>query len=375
MIGFTGVVWYPRGATRMSLELYAGPGPVPLGVASASWSAMAAQLAEASVVLAGAVTALQASWRGPAADMALASFANFGVWMGETTEHASRMSGTTGAGSAAYAASALVMPSPAEIAVTKAAMAATTVAAASTGAGLGAAMAANEAAEREMDIRATIAMEGYEAASTLLSAPVPFRPAPPIAIPELAQAGLASDLVTGIASKGTAVVTEFGAPAGGQVLAQGASASATASIATHAAGLDPTIAAHSSSGALAGKPVLTVGAGSAGGGSMAGAPMMGMAGGAGLGGGSRAAMPKLGTPVAGALGAPGGTGSNPAGAGSAAERAASSSRMGAGPMRGAGVAGGGAHSDDEHESPDYLRRFDRLEDGRTVVPAVIGGQR
>lgn len=366
MIGFTGVVWFPRGATRMSLELYAGPGPVPLGVASASWGTLAAQLTEASVVLAGAVAGMAASWRGPAADMALASFANFGVWMAETIEHAGRMSGTTGAGSAAYAASALVMPSPAEIAVTKAAMAATTVAAASTGAGLGAALAANEAAEREMDIRATIAMEGYESASTLLSLPVPFRPAPPIAIPELAQAGLASDLIAGAAVQGPAALTEYAGPAGGQILANGVSA--TASVVTHAAGLDPMAGAQPNASAQAGKPVLPAATGLAGGGLMAGAPMTGLT--AAGGSGARAGMSRLGVPMMGAVGMPGGSGAGGAGPAAGAERAASSPRMGPAPLRGGMAAG--AHAEDEHDSADYLRRFDRLEDGRTVVPAVIG---
>src|SRR5699024_3130134 len=84
---------------------------------------------------------------------------------------------------------------PAEIAATKAAEAAVTVAAAPTGAGLGAAAAAGEAAEREMDIRAAMAMNGYEAAATVLAEPVPFRPAPPIAVPER-QAASAAGSVT-----------------------------------------------------------------------------------------------------------------------------------------------------------------------------------
>ena len=70
MIGFTGVVWFPRGATRMSLELYAGPGPVPLGAASASWGVLAGQLTEASVVLAGAAAALAAGETGYGAQWA-----------------------------------------------------------------------------------------------------------------------------------------------------------------------------------------------------------------------------------------------------------------------------------------------------------------
>ncbi|WP_439654237.1 PPE domain-containing protein [Tomitella biformata] len=371
-MGFTGVVWFPRGATRMSIELYGGPGPVPLGAASASWGALATQLTEASVILAGTVTGLAAGWRGPAGDMALASFANFGVWMGETIEHAGRMSGTTGAGAASYLASAVVMPSPAEIAITKAAMAATTVAAASTGAGLGAAVAANEAAEREMDIRATLAMEGYESASTLLSLLIPFRPAPPIAIPEVQQVGIATDFIAGLAAEAPTALTEYAGPVGGQILSHGTSA--TVSIATHAAGLDMG-GAQPQSSAVAAKPVLPAATG--GGGSMSG--MAGFAGGAGTGGTTgtpgtaRPGALRLGVPMAGSLSGPGGAGgANASGGTSATERAAGSSRMGGAPMRGAGGSAA-ANTDDEYDSPDYLRRFDQLEDGRTVVPAVIGG--
>lgn len=80
---------------------------------------------------------------------------------------------------------------------------------------------------------------------------------------------------------------------------------------------------------------------------------------------------RLGAPVAGSLPGPGGAG-GPGGAASASagERAASPARVGGAPMRGMGA--GSGPQDDEHDSPDYLRKFDRLEDGRTVVPAVIG---
>lgn len=374
MLGFTGVVWFPRGATRMSLELYGGPGPVPLSAASAAWGTLTAQLTEASVALAAVVAELSAGWRGPAADVALASFANFGVWLGEATAHAGQMSGTTGAGAAAYIASAAVMPSPAEVAVTKAAMAASTVAAASTGAGLGAALAVTEAAEREMDIRATLAMEGYESASSVLSAPIPFRPAPPIAIPELQEVGLAADLFVGIAAETPAALVEFAGPVGGQALAHGAGA--TASITTHAAGLEPGGAAPSfaQSGSVVAQPVQLASSSHAG-----AAPTPGMAGAVGGGGtrgtenpaGTRFGATRLGVPMAGALAGAGGAGAHHGSSSAAAsERTGASSRIGAGPMR--GVGGAAANADDDYESPDYLRRLDRLEDGREVVPAVIG---
>ncbi|WP_182346606.1 PPE domain-containing protein, partial [Tomitella gaofuii] len=184
MVGFTGVVWFPRGATVNSTTLYAGPGPVPMSAASAAWADVTALLGAGAAALTGAVGALGAGWQGPAAGAAYTGFAGFGAWLAETIEHAGRMAVTTGAGAAAYTAAALVMPSPVEIAATRAALAGATLAAASTGVGLGAGVAAAEAAEREMDIRAAMAMDGYEAASTVLSVPEPFRPAPPITIPE-----------------------------------------------------------------------------------------------------------------------------------------------------------------------------------------------
>ena len=376
MLGFTGVVWFPRGATRMSVELYGGPGPAPLSAASAAWGSLTAELTDASVALAAVVAQLAAGWRGPAADMAVASFANFGVWLGEAVEHAGRMSGTTGAGAAAYLASAAVMPSPAEIAVTKAAMAASTVAAASTGAGLGAALAVTEAAEREMDIRATLAMEGYESASSVLSVPIPFRPAPPIAIPELQGAGLAADLFADIAAE---ALTEVAGPVGGQAVAHGTGTAA--SIATHPAGLEPTGAAPSFSPAspVAAKPVLPAFATQSGAAAMPG--MAGAAGGAGIRGtrnpvGTRfgttgLGATKLGVPMAGALAGAGAEGArHGSSAAAAGERTAASSRIGAGPMRSMG--GAASDTDDDYDPPDYLRRLDRLEDGREVVPAVIG---
>ena len=193
MVGFTGVVWFPRGATRMSTELYAGPGPVPLTGASASWTALTEALGETAATVGAVLAGLSATWQGPAADTALLGLGRFEAWLVETTAHAGRAAGVTGVGAGAYTASALVMPSPVEIAATAAAVTAATVTAAATGgAALGAAAATAEAAQRELDLRATVAMEGYEAASMPLSVVEPFPPPPPIGHAEAAESSAAT---------------------------------------------------------------------------------------------------------------------------------------------------------------------------------------
>ncbi|WP_200175498.1 PPE domain-containing protein, partial [Tomitella cavernea] len=65
MVGFTGVVWFPRGATINSTTLYAGPGPVPMSAASAAWADLTALLGAGAAALTAAVGGLGATWQGP----------------------------------------------------------------------------------------------------------------------------------------------------------------------------------------------------------------------------------------------------------------------------------------------------------------------
>ncbi|QDQ98355.1 PPE domain-containing protein [Tomitella fengzijianii] len=380
MVGFTGVVWFPRGATINSTTLYAGPGPVPMSAASAAWTDLTVLLGAGAAALTAAVGGLGTTWQGPAAGMAYASFGGFGAWLAETIEHAGRMAVTTGAGAAAYTAAALVMPSPVEIAATRAAMAGATLAAASTGVGLGAGVAAAEAAEREMDIRAAMAMDGYEAASTVLSVPAPFRPAPPITIPEHHGLSLvdsaARDLARAAESAGQqtrAAAAEFLETGAVDPGALGDAASA----ATRAAAVAPApptgLSGHGTALAAAGTPAPAVHAAGApdGAGAVPGrGAVAARAGvyGTGIGGLGGAAL----APVASGASAPasgaGRAGPRISGTG---EQTPSAARSAVPPRLRPGTAGSGG--EDDHEPEERLRALDRIDDGRLVVPAVLGG--
>lgn len=392
MVGFTGVVWFPRGATVNSAALYAGPGPVPLTAASAAWSDLAGVLGAGAAALTAVVAELGATWRGPAADVAYASFAAYGAWLAETTEHAARMAVTTGAGAAAYTASALVMPSLAEIAATRAATAAVTVAAAPTGAGLGAAAAAAEAAEREMDIRAAMAMDGYEAASTVLSVPEPFRPAPQLTVPRRqalssaeAMVREASTVVDGAREHVHAAVAQSpgaqpGAPPAGGGAASAVTRAASAAVPTPHAGASVPVAASGTGG-----PVPQAGPASAVVPSGAGGAVAGRAGvtpGAPAVSGPRPSVvggpPRSARLPAVVRGDTAGAVSPVSGGGATGARG-EPPRAGGLPVRGAVPPGmrsapGGAVGD-EHEPDERLRSLDRVDDGRLVVPAVLGDRR
>lgn len=51
---------------------------------------------------------------------------------------------------------------------------------------------------------------------------------------------------------------------------------------------------------------------------------------------------------------------------------ATAAGRGAGGAAGAGGRGGQGAEDSEHETPDYLKKFEHFADGRVVAPAVIG---
>ncbi len=392
MVGFTGVIWFPRGATINSAALYTGPGPVPLTAASAAWSDLAGVLGAGAAALTAVVAELGATWQGPAADVAYASFAAYGAWLAETTEHAARMAVTTGAGAAAYTAAALVMPSPAEIAATRAAVAAATVAAAPTGAGLGAAAAAAEAAEREMDIRAAMAMDGYEAASTVLSVPEPFRPAPQLTVPRRqslssadAAAREAATILDGAREQVHAAVAQLPGPTDGGSQAVGDAAAAVTRAAStgipqshigQSALVTPAAAGGPGPHPVPATGVVPSGVGAAvvsGAVVAPGAPTAAWPRSAGAVGPPRPAAlaPVLRGEAAGAT--------SPAPGGGAPGARAEQSRIGGAPVRGAvppgtrSSSGGGAG--DEHEPEERLRSLDRVDDGRLVVPAVLGQRR
>lgn len=405
MLGFTGVVWYPRGATVNSFNLDTGAGPIPLGAASASWAELSAVLAGAGAELTAVTAGLAAAWQGVAADVALVKLAGFDAWLGQTAAHAATMAGLTTAGAAAYAVAAAVMPSLAEIAVTQAAAATAVAAGAAGGPALAGAGAAAETAQRELDIRAAIAMEGYEAASTVLSVPIPFSPAPPIAgigaaagqggptpfDPVVAVENLATQAASAIGTNPLgsvpgSVVAEVGNIAGGAVstVASGATTMVSAAGQVAMGGLGGGLGGASPMVGASAVSTVTPGGVTA-------VPQLGMLSAAGNGGvglpagwaGSAGGMESL--PRAGGSGfgpgAPGPVaglgGAAPSSiVGSAAAEPVVGSRTGTGPAmaggRGMGAVGG--HDDEgERDAPDYLRHFEHFADGRVVVPAVIGG--
>ncbi|GCE38079.1 PPE family protein [Rhodococcus sp. USK10] len=386
-MGLTGVIWLPRGATVNSTTLIAGAGPVPLSVASAAWTALSTSFVDANLTLVRVMAELAAGWQGVSAVAALAKITPFTVWTAECAELAADTAAKAGLEAGAYTTAALIMPSIPEIVAVKTAKAT----AYTTGGALNGTAAAAEAADRAMDIRAGLVMEGYEAASNILALKRTYRQPPRIVtkadskevgsfdeIPsdgefDPTRAAAAAVMAVGQNPAVTTAASQVGSIAG-----------TTVSTATSAAS---NIGGAALSAVTGGGAPMTVGApmlsgGSYGGGSAAtsaaaartsvGGIAAGAAGGATLpegwgraDGSGQGARP--GAPAA----APGGVigdvraDVNPA--------AAARGGTGNGPMsvgRGAGAAG--SQDDDERETPDYLKNFEHFSDGRTVIPSVIG---
>ncbi|MCL2534181.1 MAG: PPE family protein [Nocardiaceae bacterium] len=402
-IGVTGVVWMPRGATVNSTTLSAGAGPVPLSAASPAWTAISESFADAGATLAHVMEGLRTGWEGVAADAALARIAPFATWAEQTSVLAAATAAKASTQAGAYTTAALAMPSLPEIATVKTAK----TAAYTTGGVLNGSAAAAEAADRAMDIRAGLVMEGYEAASSVLSTPETFTPPPPLT--NGATAGLESrdsgeiarrkfendfraDPVGTIAAAATAFAQN---PAVATAASQVGTVAGTVSGATSAAAnLGGAVLGGVGAGspALMGAPVApvtgraataTVTAGvPGGGGGSAGAVASRAAGVGGGSGGARAALPD-GWAQAGQLDGSGHRGGVAGGAGTGlgagtsdgmrAETAATTARSG--PMAGTpmGAHRGGADADEaDRATPGYLRSFEHFADGRTVIPSVIG---
>ncbi|MFC7450497.1 PPE domain-containing protein, partial [Rhodococcus daqingensis] len=176
-MGFTGVVWMPRGATWNSTALNAGVGPVQLSAAGVAWTSIAAGLTDASATMTKVMAELRVGWEGLASDAALAKLIPFTAWTEESTAMATTTASKAAAAASTHSVARISMPSLPEIAAVKTAkLVAHTVGGSLAGAG-----AAAEAADRAMDLRAALVMEGYEAASTAVSVPQSFTPPPPLA--------------------------------------------------------------------------------------------------------------------------------------------------------------------------------------------------
>ncbi|MCJ0979140.1 PPE family protein [Rhodococcus sp. ARC_M12] len=372
-LGVTGVVWLPRTATGNSTRLL-GPGPVPLHVAGGAWGSVAAAFTEASASIAAVTAALTAGWEGESALLAQAALARFATWTGTTALKAAALSVEAPAAGTTYGVALATMPSLVEIGVVQAAK----VTAASTGGALNGSYEAAEVADRLLDIRAALVMEGFELVNSHRIVKTTFDHPPAIVsdsgsgLGKFANAVMTSPVQAAIGGLMAATQNPGVAAAAGQI------GSAATSIASTGVSTVATAASNIGGSALSG------GAGTGGGFAPGGSasPAVGPAstrpvsfGGAGGAGGFGGGAGMLGS----ALG-PAGGGSMPAaaGQGGATSFGAPASTDGGLAQRGTGAAGApasgtrGQAEDDEHETPDYLKQFEHFADGRTVAPSVLG---
>ncbi|MDH6282226.1 PPE domain-containing protein [Prescottella agglutinans] len=399
-MGVTGVVWMPRGATVNSTTLSAGAGPVPLSAAAPAWTTIAEGFVDAGATLVRVMDELRAGWEGTAAEAALAKIAPFTAWTDQTATLAAETAAKASAEAGAYTTAALAMPSLPEIAAVKSAK----TAAYTTGGVLNGSAAVAEAADRAMDIRAGIVMEGYEAASSILSTPETFTPPPPLTngstaglesrdSGDVARRRLENDFRADPVRTITAAATAFAQnPAVATAASQVGTVAGTVSSATSAAA---NFGGAVLGGVGAGAPALmgntsapapVAGRGATNGGSGGGASgaVASRAAGVGGGGGARAALPDgwaqagqldgaghRGGAVAGGAGSGQGAGATDAvRAETTAAAAARNTPMSGTPV---GAHRGAADADEaDRATPGYLRKFEHFADGRTVIPSVIG---
>ncbi|WP_067884957.1 PPE domain-containing protein [Nocardia vaccinii] len=177
--GITGVVWEARPAEINSATLNLGAHAVPIAAAGTAWAGLTAAWTDATATLTRVMAELGVGLLGINGIAAMAQLTAFTGWCGEQTAMAAAMGAKAAANATAYTVASLVMPSPPEIAAVDAAR----VAAHTTGGDLCGAGEAAEAAYLEVQIRAALVMETYEAATSLMVAtPAAFMMPPPIAV-------------------------------------------------------------------------------------------------------------------------------------------------------------------------------------------------
>ncbi|OZC88923.1 hypothetical protein CH254_11960 [Rhodococcus sp. 06-412-2C] len=370
------MVWLPRTATGNSTRLL-GPGPVPLHVAGGAWGSVAAAFTEASASIAAVTAALTAGWEGDSALLAQAALARFATWTGATALKAAALSVEAPAAGTTYGVALATMPSLVEIGVVQAAK----VTAASTGGALNGSYEAAEVADRLLDIRAALVMEGFELVNSHRIVKTTFDHPPAIVsdsgsgLGKFANAVMTSPVQAAIGGLMAATQNPGVAAAAGQI------GSAATSVASTGVSTVATAASNIGSTALSGESGVGGGHGFASNGSASFAvgpastrPVSFGAGGAGLGGFGGVGLPgSAPSPASGGSTLFGPGQSSPANAFGAPTAA-----DGALAQRGTGGAGApasgtrGQAEDDEHETPDYLKQFEHFADGRTVAPSVIG---
>ncbi|MBY8858731.1 PPE domain-containing protein [Nocardia sp. CA2R105] len=177
--GITGVVWEARPAEINSATLHLGAHAIPISAAAPAWAGLTAAWTDATATLTRVMAELGVGLLGVNGIAAMAQITAFTGWCGEQTVMAGAMAAKATANATAYTVASLVMPSPPEIAAVDAAR----VAAHASGGDVCGAGEAAEAAYMEIQIRAALVMETYEAATSLMVAtPAAFLMPPPIAI-------------------------------------------------------------------------------------------------------------------------------------------------------------------------------------------------
>ncbi|MBD8506954.1 PPE domain-containing protein [Hoyosella sp. G463] len=155
----TSIMWERRKAMDLSPPLHLGVGGGPMHQAGSAWIGLAVATSESAHHVDSAVRLMESGWSGGTSDKARAALRTMSAWLDGTSATAMRVGQTAQVTALACDASRVAMPTMAEITAVQAAKAASVVGA-TTGA-----LAAAEAAERLLDLRAIAAMRTYDAAS------------------------------------------------------------------------------------------------------------------------------------------------------------------------------------------------------------------
>ncbi|WP_278314026.1 PPE domain-containing protein [Lolliginicoccus levis] len=155
----TSIMWELRKAMDLSPPMHFGVGGEPMHRAGGAWTGLAGATSESARHVDAAVRLLDSGWRGGTSDKARAALLTMSAWLDSHSITAMRVGQTAQVTALACDTSRVAMPTAAEIAAVQAAKAASVVGA-TTGA-----LAATEAAERLLDLRAIAAMRTYDLAS------------------------------------------------------------------------------------------------------------------------------------------------------------------------------------------------------------------
>ncbi|MFC8529435.1 PPE domain-containing protein [Nocardia sp. NPDC057227] len=167
-----------------SARMLLGPGPLPMAAVAESYALAAVALMTMAAESAGAMGALETTWRGPAASRAQRAFRNHSTWLEQQAQVAAAAATSAAAVAEACATAEFAMPPLGVILANRAASAAL---AASNSMGQNAlAIAANEAVYLALWVDAAMVMEAYAAAALSATAALP----PPVPPPPITTLGI-----------------------------------------------------------------------------------------------------------------------------------------------------------------------------------------